>query len=137
MSESFRKDTPITRQSDNARVFEGGSYRDRPLGKGIFVWMSQLALKRLAARYEYGQVKYGATNEWRKGMPVSEYIDSALRHINCYLLGDNKEDHLAAAAWNIFAAMETEERMPQWQDIPERKGKGFKYKLPIQKEENK
>ena len=53
-------------------------------------------------------------------MPIGEFINSALRHINQYLEGLNDEDHLAAALWNIGAAIQMEETHPEQQDIPTR-----------------
>lgn len=46
---------------------------------------------------------------WEKGMPFSRYIDSAKRHLDKYIMGMTDEDHLAAAAWNIFAIMHHQE----------------------------
>lgn len=46
---------------------------------------------------------------WEKGIPFSRYIDSAKRHLNKFVMGMEDEDHLAAAAWNIFAIMHHEE----------------------------
>lgn len=100
--------------------FESGAQRDRLPGKGRFVLLSPIGLKRIALRAEAGEIKYGDGRNWEKGMPVSQFIDSAMRHIAQYLEGDVQEDHLAAAAWNLQAAMHTEEKMPEMQDIPTR-----------------
>ncbi|MGG4439267.1 hypothetical protein [Brevibacillus fortis] len=40
-----------------------------------------------------------------KGMPISEFMDSALRRIFQYMAGDKQEDHSAAAAWNLNCAI--------------------------------
>lgn len=56
---------------------------------------------------ENGATKYGDRN-WEKGQPLSRYIDSAMRHINKFMMGHRDEDHLAAARWNIGALMHTE-----------------------------
>lgn len=56
---------------------------------------------------ENGAVKYGDRN-WEKGQPLSRYIDSAMRHIQKYMMGFRDEDHLAAARWNLGALMHTE-----------------------------
>lgn len=103
------------------KKFESGALRDRPQGKGMYVLLSPVGLRRIAQRCEYGHLKYGDGRNWEKGMPVSEFVDSALRHIMQYIEGDTAEDHLAAAAWNLQAAMHTEEKMPEMQDIPTRK----------------
>ena len=87
-------------------------------GKGRFDLISPFALMRLAKHYEAGAKKYAPRN-WEKGIPFSRYLDSAMRHLNKYLMGMNDEDHLAAAAWNIIAIMHHEE-LGQWDldDLP-------------------
>lgn len=87
-------------------------------GKGRFDLISPFALMRLAKHYEAGAKKYASRN-WEKGMPFSRYLDSAMRHLNKYLMGMEDEDHLAAAAWNIIAIMHHEE-LDQWDldDLP-------------------
>lgn len=100
--------------------FASGAQRDRPIGKGRFVLLSPIALRRIAIRAELGEIKYTDGRNWEKGMPVSEYIDSSIRHIMQYMAGDGTEDHLAAAAWNLQAAMHTEEKIPEMQNIPGR-----------------
>lgn len=107
--------------SGNRKAFDSGALRDRPEGKGMFSLISPVGLKRLALRCELGHLKYEDGRNWEKGMPVSEFIDSALRHINQYMNGENDEDHLAAAMWNLQAAMHMEEKMPEMQDIPSRR----------------
>lgn len=87
--------------------FPTGAVRDDRGGKGRFDLLSPIALKRLARHYEAGAVKYADRN-WEKGIPLSRSLDSALRHLFAFLEGDRTEDHLAAAAWNVFAIMHTE-----------------------------
>lgn len=65
-------------------------------------------MQRDAQHMENGAVKYGDRN-WEKGQPLSRYLDSAMRHIQKYLMGHREEDHMAAARWNIGALMHTEE----------------------------
>ena len=96
--------------SGQRQEFETGSVRDSRDGKGRFDLVSPVALKRLAQHYENGSRKYGDRN-WEKGQPVSRYLDSAIRHLYAYLGGARDEDHLAAAAWNAFAAIHTEAKV--------------------------
>lgn len=84
-----------------------GSQRDSRRGKGRFDLIPAEPLRRLAELYERGAEKYGDRN-WEKGQPLSWYLDSLLRHVNCYLAGDRVEDHMTAAAWNAFAFIATE-----------------------------
>lgn len=102
--------------------FKGGGVREANTHKLPYKYMSTIALKRLAGRYLYGQLKYGASDNYKKGLPISDCWDSAMRHLVEYMEGDNSEDHLAAVAWNCFAMMEIEEKRPEFQDIEARKG---------------
>ncbi|CAI8980968.1 hypothetical protein EMIT07CA2_60264 [Brevibacillus sp. IT-7CA2] len=102
------------------KTFETGAKRDRAPGKGRYDLLSPAAIRRIAQRSELGEIKYGDGCNWEKGMPISEFMDSALRHIFQYMAGDNREDHLAAAAWNLNCAMHLEETMPHMQNIPAR-----------------
>ena len=82
------------------------------------------AMLRLSRHYELGSKKYSPRN-YMRGIPVSRFMDSALRHIYKYLDGKDNEDHLSAAAFNILGAMQMELRNPDMQDINERKGKNI------------
>jgi hypothetical protein len=88
--------------------FSSGAKRDSNLGKGAYELISPLALARLAKVYERGAVQKGARN-WEKGFPMSRGMQSAIRHIFQYLEGMRDEDHLAQAAWNLFAVLHFEE----------------------------
>lgn len=83
---------------------DGGAVREPATGKGRYDLISPYGLDRLAHWYEAGATKYPVRN-WEKGIPYSRCLDSALRHLNKYRMNLNDEDHLAAAAWNIFAIM--------------------------------
>lgn len=87
---------------------ENMAIREPTDGKGRFDLITPFGLERLAKWYELGSKKYTERN-WEKGIPFSRYIDSALRHINKYVMGMTDEDHLAAAAWNILCIMHHEE----------------------------
>ena len=86
------------------RVMESGALRDGEKWRGRFDLISPFALLRLAVQYERGAVKYGDRN-WEKGIPYSEHLCSALRHINQIVMGDTSEDHYAAASFHLFAIM--------------------------------
>jgi hypothetical protein len=92
--------------------WETGSQRDTRGGKGRFDLIPPVALVRLSRIYEKGAVKYTDRN-WEKGQPLSRYLDSALRHLTQWQLGEEDEDHLAQAAWNVFALLHTEELIRQ------------------------
>jgi hypothetical protein len=107
--------------SGNRREFDTGAVRDMAEGKGRFDLMPPLALLRLAKHFENGAKKYGERN-WEKGIPISSFIDSALRHIFKFMAGQEDEDHLCAAAWNLVCAMELEERLGYKFDKEEKEG---------------
>lgn len=98
----------LVKDSGERREFGTGAVRDMSKGKGRYDLISPLALKRLAKHYENGALKYSDRN-WEKGIPLSSYIDSAMRHLSNYLEGMRDEDHLAAAAWNVFCIIHMEE----------------------------
>lgn len=87
---------------------DGMAIREPTTGKGRYDLISPFATRRLAEWYDLGSKKYEPRN-WEKGMPFSRYVDSAKRHIDKFIMGMNDEDHLAAAAWNIFAIMHHQE----------------------------
>lgn len=103
--------------------YEGGGVRESAIGKGTYKYVPTVALKRLSHRYQYGEMKYGATDNFKKGLPVSNCWDSAMRHLVAYMDGDNTEDHLAAVAWNVFCIMEMEKNHPEMMDLESRIGK--------------
>lgn len=100
----------ILKDSGARETWETGANRDVSAGKGRFDLLPMWAIERLAKLYEAGCMKYGDRN-WEKGIPVARYTDSALRHLCKFIRGDNDEDHLVAAAWNIMCAMDTEARV--------------------------
>lgn len=98
----------VTKDSGKREEMPTGSVRDSREGKGRFELISPFALKRLAGVYERGAKKYADRN-WEKGQAFSRFLDSALRHLNSFAQGMDDEDHLAQAAWNVFAIMHFQE----------------------------
>lgn len=108
----IKKEFDSVKDSGERREFATGSVRDVRKGKGRYDLIPPYSLRRLAKHYENGAIKYGDRN-WEKGQPVASYIDSLIRHGQDYLEGDRSEDHMAAVAWNAFAAMWTLEMIRQ------------------------
>jgi hypothetical protein len=106
--------------SGTRREFSTGAVRDMAEGKGDMFSLPAAAILRLSKHYELGAKKYSRLN-YQKGIPVSSFMDSALRHIFKYLDGWADEDHLSAAAFNILGAIQMEERNPEMQDVEARK----------------
>lgn len=92
---------------DDNRQFETGAQRDTGDGKLRMSLLPQQELMRVMKRYLDGAEKYGENN-WVKGMPLSVYYDSAMRHLMEWWSGDDNEDHAAAVVWNMLCAMWTE-----------------------------
>ena len=110
---TIKKDTPplskyILKDSGKRQEFESGVVRDSREDKGRYDLITPIGLARLALVYERGAKKYCDRN-WEKGAPMSRYLDSAMRHTLQYIEGYRDEDHLAQAAWNLMAAIHTEE----------------------------
>lgn len=113
---------PAIADSGDRREFTTGAVRDMAEGKGDMCSIPWEAILRLSVHYANGAKKYNRWN-FRKGIPVSSFLDSAMRHLAKYQCGCDDEDHLAAAAFNVLGAMLMEQTMPEMQDLPLRKGK--------------
>lgn len=100
--------------------FKSGAVRSRDAEETRFDLITPIGERRLAATYAEGAAKYG-DNNWLKGIPASDLLNHAKRHINLWLAGDATEDHLAHAAWGLFAVMHFEETRPELIDVPARK----------------
>lgn len=66
--------------------------------------------------FKDGAVKYGENN-WKKGIPLHCYLDSAVRHFLKYARGDRDEPHDRAFVWNLLCAMWTYTHKPELDDV--------------------
>ena len=107
------------KDSGNRHQYETGAMRDMREGKGRYDLLPWEAIHELAIHCEQGAIKYGERNV-EKGIPIHSFIDSAIRHLSCYMQGMDDEPHLRAAMWNIAFAIWTEKNIPEMQDIPAR-----------------
>lgn len=114
------------KDSGKRQKFNTGAVRDIQEGKGRYDLISPIALERLARHYENGAKKYGEHN-WQKGMPLSRYLDSLIRHAYKLVAGMDDEDHAAAIAWNAFAYIHTKEMIDQGK-LPKELDNIIKYK---------
>ena len=73
-------------------------------------------LLKLAVHFEKGAAKYG-DNNWQKGIPVSRYVDSAVRHYLKSRRGDTDEDHASACLWNLLCGVWTIRYRPEMLDL--------------------
>jgi hypothetical protein len=97
---------PQVTKSDNSQVFSTGSRRDKQEGKGLPSLLQLAAMLEVSKVAETGAVHYGRDN-WRKGQPLSRFLDSAIRHIVKYVYGWNDEPHIEQAIWNLLSLKET------------------------------
>lgn len=78
-------------------------------------WDAFTMLLEVAIHFEDGAKKYG-DNNWRKGIPVNVFLDSALRHYIKFLRGDKDEPHDRAVCWNLMCAIWTAKHKPELDD---------------------
>lgn len=109
----------VTKFSGSKDTFPGGATRDAGAGRGRFDLITPFMLRRLAQVYERGAGNHG-DNNWHNGIPFSRCLNSAIRHINDFKLGDRVEDHLAQAIWNLAAVIHFQDtgREAELDDLP-------------------
>lgn len=95
------------KDSGTRTEFATGAVRDAQENKGRMDLLPMRAIVAVAKIFEKGAIKYGPNN-WRKGIPLSRYLDSGLRHAMKYARGDKDEDHLSQAVWNFMCLSETQ-----------------------------
>lgn len=76
------------------------------------------ALLDVSKQFEEGALKYDKNN-WRRGISLHCYVDSALRHYMKFLRGDKDEPHDRATLWNLMCARWTLLHRPACDDIDE------------------
>lgn len=101
---------------DDKKTFSTGAVRSRDADRERYDLISPIGIRRLAMTYAEGAIKYGVNN-WQKGIPLSDLLNHAIRHIYMYLGGDRSEDHLGHAIWNIVTACHFEETRPELNDV--------------------
>lgn len=74
----------------------------------------------VSKHFEEGAKKYGEDN-WKKGIPESSYIDSAVRHYRKWLRGDDDERHDRAFVWNIMCLIWTHEHITDKRLVTDKK----------------
>ena len=101
-------------------LYQTGAKRDARVGKGRYDLLLPEAIEALAKHLERTGAKHGERN-YEKGMPLSRFADSALRHLFQMLEGRTDEDHAVSALWNLAALVGLRARiragrLPEWLD---------------------
>jgi hypothetical protein len=113
----------VIKKDTQLQTFETGAIREvKDLSKGRYDLLPWEAIHELAIHCAEGAQMHGERN-CEKGIPLHSLLDSAIRHLSCYMQGQTDEPHLRAAMWNIAYAIWTEKHHPEMQDIPARKDK--------------
>lgn len=110
------------KDSGERTIFSTGAQRDMHGGKGRMDLLPWAAIIEVSKHCEAGALKYGVHNVDR-GIPTSSLMDSAMRHAAKYMDGQEDEDHLLAAAWNLLWAIEMRCKKPECVDTPWREEK--------------
>ena len=95
--------------------FGTGAIRSDTAEAFRFDLISPIGLREVARTCAEGAAKYDDFN-WERGMPVHDLLNHAIAHVYQYLSGDRSEPHLPHAAWNLLAAIHSEELWPQLND---------------------
>jgi hypothetical protein len=82
-----------------------------------YVLTGKHALAGLAAVMQYGATKY-SRNNWRKGLPHTEIVDSMMRHLAAYVSGENNDPesglpHIDHILCNAFFLAEIARTKPE------------------------
>lgn len=100
--------------ADAETQYSTGAQRDSRAGKGALHWVPWDALWLVSNIYENGNkgrsknaAKDGHDRNWESGMPLLDYLQSALNHITAHISGDRSEPHISMAVWNLLNYLQT------------------------------
>ena len=97
--------------SGTTAKFGTGAVRSDTVEAFRYDLVSPIGLREVARTCAEGAAKYGDWN-WEKGMPVHDLLNHAIAHLYQFLSGDRNEPHLGHAAWNVLAAIHSQELWP-------------------------
>lgn len=106
MRDWLKANKPKIKDSGSRTEFSTGAVRDAQEGKGRMDLLPFRAIMEVSKVFEEGAKKYDDHN-WRKGIPLHRYADSAMRHFAKWMIGWRDEPHLAMAIWNLLCLLET------------------------------
>jgi hypothetical protein len=74
----------------------------------------------VSKHFEEGAKKYGEDN-WQKGISISSFMNSAIRHLLKHKSGWDDEPHSRSFVWNVMCAIYTMVQKPEFDDFTNRK----------------
>ena len=97
------------KDSGQRSQFRTGAVRDLNATKGRFDLLPPGAVRQVARLYQIGNEKYpdGGGRNWERGIPLRSFLDSALRHLFCFMDKQVDEPHLVQATWNLLGLIQT------------------------------
>ena len=101
--------------SGTTSKFGTGAVRSDTVEEFRYDLVSPIGLREVARACAEGAEKYGDWN-WEQGMPVHDLLNHAIAHVYQFLAGDRSESHLGHAAWNLLAAIHSNELWPHLND---------------------
>lgn len=96
----------IIKPHERNRNFSTGAVRGDNEGRGRMDLLPFGALMEVSKIFEAGARKYAARN-WEKGIPLSNYVDSAMRHMAKMMEGWQDEPHMEQVVWNVICLLQT------------------------------
>ena len=94
-----------------------GFVRDTHDGKGRMDLLPWYAIMEVSIHSAEGAKKYGERNI-DLGAPLHSLLDSGARHLAKCIAGEQDEDHLRAACWNLLWALNQRTTHPELNDMP-------------------
>lgn len=96
------------------------------------------ALIEVSKHFEEGVEKYGfaedgKTPNWKLGVPISSYIDSATRHYCKHKAYDTSERHDRATLWNLICLVWTMKNKPEMDDFTNQRKVDITFLLSVMK----
>ena len=82
-------------------------------------WSDAESMLELSKHFADGMKKYGKDN-WKKGIPISSYMDSGIRHYLKVLAGWTDEFHDRSFVWNMMCAIWTMNNKPELDDFTDK-----------------
>ena len=82
-------------------------------------WSDAESMLELSKHFSDGMKKYGKDN-WKKGIPISSYMDSGIRHFLKVKAGWEDENHSRAFIWNMMCAIWTMNNKPELDDFTDK-----------------